>query len=99
LFSGTFSGPIQWFKADGTYSLSGPLTGTLVGGINITGGSGTVQLTVNTTGFTGSTPISGGSTHVSFSTVTVPEPTSLTLLLVTGSLSLLGTLRRKMLVQ
>lgn len=87
LFSGTFTAPVVWTKVDGVYSLSGPVVGALTGGITITGGSGTVQLTVNTAQFTGSTPISGGSTHISFSRVSVPEPSYLELL-GTGGLML-----------
>jgi hypothetical protein len=95
LFSGTFSAPISWTfttLANGThnYTLTGVLTGML-GGTSVS--AVTVQLTANTgTGFfSGSTLISGGDTTVA----SVPEPSTLALF-ATGSMSLLGMMRRKL---
>jgi hypothetical protein len=99
LFSATFSGPVTWTRlppVDGTqqYILSGGVMGTLSG---VSNSGFTVQLTVDTgsQGFTGSTTLGSGNTNVS--PTTVPEPSSL-VLLVAGSLSVLGTMGRKLLV-
>ena len=95
LFSGTFSGPATWSLttlSNGThnYTLTGVLTGT-AGFANMNGV--TVQLTINTgKGFyNGSTVISGGDTTVMSS---IPEPSTLALF-GTGALSLIGTIRRR----
>jgi hypothetical protein len=99
LFSGTFSGPVMWTRltVDGVthYTLSGGVTGTLGG---VTNFGATVQLTADTgpNGFTGSAPLGSGNTNVK--PTGVPEPSSLVLLLA-GSLSMLGTMRRKLLVR
>lgn len=96
LFSGVFSGPVSWTLttlANGTHSYT--LTGVVTG---MTGGSSvnavTVQLTINTgkAFFEGSTLISGGDTTTSSS---VPEPSTLALF-GSGTLSMLGMLRRKL---
>jgi hypothetical protein len=96
IFSGTFSGPVQWTLvtlANGThnYTLTGTLSGTLGG--YVTQGV-TVQLTINTGKgfFNGKTKISSGDTNM---TVVTPEPTSLSLFGV-GALSLAQMLRRKL---
>lgn len=98
LFSGTFSGSVSWTLitlANGThnYTLTGVVTG-MMGGISIS--AVTVQLTDNTGKgyFSGSTFISGGNTTVS----SVPEPSTIALF-VTGSISMLGMVRRKFLVR
>ena len=95
LFSGTFSGPVQWSMttlANGThnYTLTGTLTGTTNTGYSTVGV--TVQLTVNTGKgfFNGCTRISSGDTNV-----VVPEPGSLSLL-GTGLIALGGAIRRKL---
>jgi len=98
LFSGTFSGNVSWTLttlANHThnYTLTGVVTG-MMGGVSVS--AVTTQLTVNTGKglFSGSTLISGGNTTVS----SVPEPSTLGLF-VTGGLSLLGMVRRKLLVR
>jgi hypothetical protein len=100
LLSGTFSGDVTWTLttlANGThnYTLTGVVTGTM-GGTSVS--AVTVQLTANTGlgYFTGATLISGGNTTVSSSSV--PEPSTLALFL-TGGVSVLGVVRRKLLVR
>ena len=98
LFSGTFFGPVQWIHlSDGTqqYVLIGGVNGTLSG---VSTSGFTIQLTVNTgpNGFTGSTLIGSGNTNVT--PTGVPEPSSLVLLL-SGSLSMLGMMRGKLLLR
>ncbi len=95
LFSGSSSGPVTWTLttlANGThnYTLTGVLTGTM-GGANVSGVA--VQLTINTGRgfFDGSTMLAGGDTTVFAS---VPEPSTLAMF-GTGTLALLGTLRRR----
>jgi hypothetical protein len=99
LFSGAFSGPVTWTLftlQDGThnYTLSGVVTGTMNGA---PADGTTVQLTINTGTalFSGRTKISSGNTVI---TSAIPEPSSLVLFL-TGGLSVLGTMRRKLLGQ
>lgn len=99
LFSGTFSGPVSWTLttlAGGThnYTLTGVVTGTM-GGQNVHGVS--VQLTVNTGKgfFQGSTLMAGGDTAVVSS---VPEPSTLAMF-ASGSIGLLGMMRRKLLAR
>ena len=98
LFSGTFSGPISWTLttlAGGThsYTLTGVLTG-MMGGASVN--AVTVQMTVNTgTGFfTGSALIAGGDTTLA----SVPEPSTLAFF-ATGAISMMGIMRRKLLVR
>ncbi len=97
LFSGTFSGPVTWTLvtlANGThnYTLTGTLTGEMHGA-NAT--AITLALTINTGKgfFEGSTLIAGGDTTAVSSSV--PEPGSLAML-ATGSLGMLGVMRRKL---
>jgi hypothetical protein len=98
LFSGTFSGTVNWTLttlANGThsYTLTGVVSGTM-SGASVDGV--TVQLTINTGKgfFNGSTTISGGDTTVGASSV--PEPSTLALL-GTGSIAFAGAFRRKLL--
>jgi hypothetical protein len=97
IFSGNFVGPVSWTLttlSNGTQHCA--LTGVLTG---MTGGAAinaiTVQFTINTVnmdrGPDGSATISGGETNREES---VPEPSTLTLL-GTGSLALLGVMRRR----
>jgi hypothetical protein len=99
LFSGTFSSPVSWTLvtlANGThnYTLIGTLTGTTGSSGVVTQGV-TVQLTINTGKgfFNGSTTISSGDTNIS--SVTAPEPGSLSLM-GTGLIGLAGMIRRKL---
>ena len=99
LFFGTFSGPVSWTLttlANGThnYMLTGVLVGSMAGKVV---NAVTVQLTVNTGKgfFHNSTFIGGGDTTTVSS---VPEPSTLSLLL-TGSLGMLGIIRRKILAR
>ena len=99
LFTGTFSSPVSWTLvtlANGThnYTLIGTLTGTTGGSSVVTQGV-TVQLTINTGKgfFNGSTTISSGDTNIS--SVTAPEPCSLSLM-GTGLIGLAGMIRRKL---
>jgi len=86
IFQGTFSGAVQWqlfTLSNGThdYTLTGPLTGTLIVGNQTIQVNGlTVQLTINTGKdyFNGWTSIASGNTNL----VVSPEP---------GTLGLLGT--------
>ena len=98
IFQGSFSGTVTWTMvtlANGThnYTLTGSLTGTWYNGTTVNGA--TIQLTINTGKgyFNGTTKISSGDTN--FSTSTVPEPGSLTLL-GTGLVGLAGALQRKL---
>jgi hypothetical protein len=85
----------MWTRIDSNrYILSGAVTGMLNG---VTHTGATVQLTADTgpQGFTGSATLGSGNTNIS--PIGVPEPSSLVLLL-TGSLGMLGTMRRKLFV-
>jgi hypothetical protein len=95
LFWGTFFGNVTWTLttlANGThnYTLTGVVTG-MMGGIGVN--AVTVQLTANPDrGYSsGSTFTPGEKTSVS----SVPEPSSLAMFL-TGSVSVLGMVRRKL---
>jgi len=96
LFSGSFSGPVNWAittLGNGThnYTLTGAITGT-ANGQAVAGV--TLQLTINTGMgfFNGSTGIAGGDTTIVGS---VPEPSTVTMF-GTGVVGLLGLLRRKL---
>lgn len=98
LFSGAFSGPVMWTLVtlgDGThdYILTGVVSGKM-GGASVVGTS--VQLTVSTgtSFFSVSTTISSGNTVIA----EIPEPSTLGLF-ATGSLGMLGMIRRKLLVR
>jgi len=95
IFSGSFVGPVTWTLttlSNGTqnYALTGVLTG-IMGGAPIS--AITVPLSVSTAlgSRDGSTAISGGDGTREES---VPEPSTLALV-VTGSLGLLGVIRRR----
>jgi hypothetical protein len=97
LFTGSFSGPVTWTMltlANGThnYTLSGSISGWAGSGVATQGA--TIQLTINTGKgfFNGRSILSSGDTN---SSVTVPEPGSLSLL-GTGLLFLAGLVRRKL---
>jgi len=93
-FSGNFAGPVSWTQialSNGTHNFA--LTGVLTGA---TGGAPisaiTMELTANLErGPEGSPAISGGDTTREES---VPEPSTY-ILLATGSLALLGVMRRR----
>jgi hypothetical protein len=96
IYSGSFSGPVQWTLttlANGThnYILTGVITGTL--GKSTPAQGATVQLTINTGKgwFNGKVKGSSGDTNISSVT---PEPGTL-LLFGTGLLSVAGVLRRR----
>jgi hypothetical protein len=98
LFWGTFFGSVTWTLtplANGThnYTLTGVVTG-MMGGIGVN--AVTVQLTGNPDrGYSsGSTFTPGEKTSIS----SVPEPSSVAMFL-TGSVSVLGMVRRKLLVR
>ena len=93
-FSGNFAGPVSWTQialSNGThnFALTGVLTGAIAGApISAI----TMELTANLErGPEGSTAISGGDTKREES---VPEPSTY-ILLATGSLALLGVVRRR----
>ena len=94
IFSGNFVGPVSWTLtslSNGThhYALTGVLTG-MTGGVAIN--AITSQLTININrGSDGSATISGGEKNREES---VPEPSTFALL-GTGSLTLLGIMRRR----
>lgn len=94
MIMGTFSGPVTWTLAtlaDGThnYTLTGVVTG-MMGGTCVDAVA--VQLTSNIGRgyFLSSSLISGGSTSIS----SVPEPSTIALF-VTGSVTMLGMIRRR----
>jgi len=96
IFSGSFSGPVQWTLttlANGThnYILTGAISGTL--GKSAPAFGATVQLTINTGKgwFNGKVKGSSGDTNISSVT---PEPGTL-LLFGTGLMSVAAVLRRR----
>lgn len=99
VFSGTFSGPVNWNMTTGidgthTYTLSGIVNGTAAGGISV--GDVNVTFSINTGKgyFSGQAGRVGGNTTVTLVTQ-VPEPGSLTLMGM-GMLGLGGAVRRKL---
>ena len=96
IFSGTFTGPVQWgllTAADGShnYTLTGAISGTWTAtGATVVGA--TTQITLNTGKgfFSGTVDISSGDTNI-----VIPEPGTLGLL-GTGLLGIAGLVRRKL---
>jgi hypothetical protein len=103
LFSGSFSGPVNWIgtynplgnggKGNWTYVLTGTVMGTLNNGQ--AAGGGTVQLTFDVPGSKQFGKGHGARLNTGVTTVTVPEPGTLGLL-GTGLLGIAGLVRRKL---
>lgn len=94
MISGTFSGPVTWTLttlAGGTlnYTLTGVVTGVM-GGTCVNAVAVQLRTKAGKGYFSDSTLISGGNTSVS----SVPELSTIALFL-TGSVSMLGMVRRK----
>jgi hypothetical protein len=98
IFSGTFSGPVEWSAFPGAsgngsvfYVLSGAISGTWYNGTTVNGATTQITFDAGKDGFMGSIAAGSGNTVIT----TVPEPGTLGLL-GTGLVGLAGIVRKKL---